>query len=376
MRKTTKILSLLLTLAMMLTMVFPVTASASFTDVPSNHPYYEAITNLSSEGILNGMGDGTFDPQGPVTRAQFTKIICYALSVGDITHSESDRSIFTDLAPDHWAANNIVTAYKQGIINGMGDGTFAPEAGVQYEQAVKMVVCALGYPAQRAEALGGYPAGYMSIANTAKILRGITDCKIGEVMNRGAVAKLMDNFMDADQISEGVPSGSIRDEISTVKQFSGQVVSSYETALHSYVSDEDAACHKDQIAVSGAQGNIKKFDISNISNFDIDKYIGRSVTVFYEEESGILFASNLTLQAKKNKEITIDLSMIEDYDGTKIEYWKNANDTETETVYYEADSENFLNGAATGDTIEEILDADSNVDKTGTITTGTIYRYK
>lgn len=368
MRKTTKVVSLLLTFAMMLTMALPMTVSAAFSDVPSDHHYYDAITNLSAEGILDGMGDGTFKPGDPVTRAQFTKIICYALSVGDITHSEADRSIFTDLAPEHWAADNIVTAYKQGIINGMGDGTFAPEAGVQYEQAVKMVVCALGYPAQRAEALGGYPTGYMSIANSAKILKGITDCKIGEVMNRGAVAKLMDNFMDADQISEGVPSGSIRDESVKVKQYSGQVVSAYEIALHSYIGDEDASCLKDQIAVSDVQGNIKKIDISNISNFDIDKYIGRSVTVFYEEESGILFASSLTLQAKKNKELTIDLSMIEDYDGTKIEYWPNANSTETETIYYEADSDNFLNGASTGDTIKEILDADGNVDKTGTIT--------
>lgn len=370
MRKTAKILSLLLTLAMMLTMVFPVTASAAFTDVPANHPYYEAITSLTSEGILNGMGDGTFDPEGPVTRAQFTKIICYALSVGNLTYSEEERSIFTDLAPEHWAANNIVTAYKQGIINGMGDGTFAPELGVQYEQAVKMVVCALGYPAQRAEALGGYPTGYMSIANTAKILKGITDCKIGQVMNRGAVAKLIDNFLNADQIVEGVPSGSIRDEISTVKQYSGQVISAYEIELYSYIGIEDARCNRDQIAVLGEYGNIEKFDISDISNFDINKYLGRSVTVFYEDESGVTipYASSVALQANKNKEVTIDLSMIDDYDGTKIEYWKDTNATKTETIYYEADSENFLNGAATGDTIEEILDADSNVDKIGTIT--------
>ena len=139
MRKTTKILSLLLTLAMMLTMAVPMTVSAAFTDVPANHQYYDAVTNLSAEGILNGFEDGSFKPGDPVTRAQFTKIICYALSVGDLTYSEEERSIFTDLQPDHWAANNIVTAYKQGIINGMGDGTFGPQANATRAQAAVII---------------------------------------------------------------------------------------------------------------------------------------------------------------------------------------------------------------------------------------------
>ena len=147
MRKTNKLVSLLLVLGMMFTLFVPVQAAneLSFTDVPSEHTYYEAITNLAAEGILNGMGEGLFKPDEGVTRAQFTKIICYAQGVGNLTYSEGNRAKFIDVDPNHWAIDNITTAKNSGIINGYDDGTFKPETPVLYEQAVKMVVCALGY---------------------------------------------------------------------------------------------------------------------------------------------------------------------------------------------------------------------------------------
>ena len=352
MRKTKRLVSLLIAVAMMLTMVLPMTVSAAFSDVPANHNYYNAITNLSSEGILNGFEDGTFKPSDPVTRAQFTKIICYALSVGNLTYSEAERSIFSDLAPEHWAANNIVTAYKQGIINGMGDGTFAPEAGVQYEQAVKMVVCALGYSQVRAEALGGYPGGYMSLANQAKLLKGITDAKMYEVMNRGAVAQLIDNMLDADQIQDGQPSGSLREEVSTSKKYEGQVVAGYGVAL--YDDEVLNACRKNEILVGS-----RAFDISELKGFDIYEYLGRSVTVYYEEESGatVGVASSIALQPRKNETIKIELDMIYRYDDSSIEYYTSEDRTETEVVNYKSTANVIWNGLPDASSVINLLDA-------------------
>ena len=215
MRKTSKIVSLLLTLVMILGIAVPMTVSAdtlSFTDVPTTHNYHEAIMNLVAEGIVNGMGDGTYNPEGAVTREQFAKIICYALSVGELTYSPEEKNIFIDVAPDRWSSDNIKTAYKLGIINGMGDGTFAPENNVLYEQAVKMAVCALGYTTAHADREGGYPMGYMALANRAGILKGIKDAKQGQPLNRGAVAKLVDNMRDANQITDGEETESLRDQ--------------------------------------------------------------------------------------------------------------------------------------------------------------------
>ena len=231
MRKTSKIVSLLLTLVMILGIVVPMTVSAdtlSFTDVPTTHNYHEAIMNLVAEGIVNGMGDGTYNPEGAVTREQFAKIICYALSVGELTYSPEEKNIFIDVAPDRWSSDNIKTAYNLGIINGMGDGTFAPENNVLYEQAEKMVVCALGYSPAHADREGGYPMGYMAIANRAGILKGLKDVRQGEPLNRGAVAKIVDNMRDANQISDGEETESLRDSATEKSQkFEGRVIGLY-----------------------------------------------------------------------------------------------------------------------------------------------------
>ncbi len=363
MRKTTKIISLLLTVAMMLTMVLPVAAASSFSDVSLDHNYYQAITNLSSEGILNGMGDGTFAPEGPVTRAQFTKIICYALSMGDITYSDAEKSIFTDVAPDHWAANNIVTGYKQGIINGMGDGTFAPEAGVNYEQAVKMVVCALGYSEAEANAKGGYPGGYMSIASSAKILKGIKDATIGKPMNRGSVAQLVDSMMDANQIVDGEEVGSIRDQRIEGKKVEGQVVAGEGVSLEAVYANP---CGKNEIAVRTATGDIV-FDVENL-NIDIYNLLGRSVIVYYEDEIGTTdVATNIALQPRKNEEVKIDLGKIDTWDSTSIDYFIDDTYTTTETINYSSSSDILYNGQPrNGKTVSELLA--ENITKPGHIT--------
>lgn len=372
MRKTTRIMSLLLTLAMIITMAVPMTVSAAFTDVDSNHVYYEAINNLSAEGILNGFEDGSFKPGDSVTRAQFTKIMCYALSVGNLTYSDAERSIFTDVAPQHWAANNIVTAYRQKIINGMGDGTFAPEANVNYEQAVKMVVCALGFE-QSALNLGGYPQGYLSVANSRKITAGIVDSGVGQAMNRGAVAKLIDNMLNTELYDEdGMGTGgTIRDEVSTAKKVSAKLIAGYGVALYEGVSP----CYKNQIQLELREGDEEDelFIISEIENFDINKYLGRYVTVYYETEQGSSdkVVTSISLQSKKNEEIEIDLDAISKYDSSSIEYYIDAEQTETETVYYSSPDVLF-NGEYPKEedgsilSVKDLLDA--NHTKSGSIT--------
>ena len=364
MKKTTKIISLLLTLVMMLTMGLPVSASSSFSDVPLDHDYYEAITNLSSEGILNGMGDGTFAPEGSVTRAQFTKIICYALSMGSITYSDAEKSIFTDVAPEHWAANNIVTGYKQGIINGMGDGTFAPEAGVNYEQAVKMVVCALGYTESEANAKGGYPGGYMSIANSAKILKGIKDATVGQPMNRGSVAQLVDNMMDAEQIVDGEEVGSLRDQRVEGKKIEGKVVAGYGVSLETGYTNN---CGKNEIALRTVTGEVI-FDIDGL-DIDIYDYLGRSVIVYYEEQTAVKdIATNIALQSKKNQEIKIDLGLIEPstVTSTSFEYYSDYNYSDIEKVTYSSNIDCLFNGQPVSANLMTLIA--NNIGKPGHIT--------
>ncbi len=119
-----------------------------------------AAKELEKYGIVgprNYLGELTVD--GPVTRAGLTKMLVLIMGL-----SPNNMSCeFTDVPADHWAYSFIAQAAALGIVNGMGDGTFAPDEYVTYQQAMKIVVCALGYGVG-AEHKGGYPHGYVMTA--------------------------------------------------------------------------------------------------------------------------------------------------------------------------------------------------------------------
>ena len=104
--------------------------------------YQNALQLCSALGIIQGYEDGSVQPESTVTRAEMATIILRMLNT---TSTSTYANVFLDVAADHWAANNIQTAVEQSIVNGMGDGTFQPDGSVTYEQVIKMLVCALNY---------------------------------------------------------------------------------------------------------------------------------------------------------------------------------------------------------------------------------------
>lgn len=171
------------------------TATPEPTATPNPDKYYnEAIGLLSILGIFEGYEDGSFQPEATITRAEMSAVILRTINRKDtLTY----RNVFTDVT-NHWAADIIQTAYDADIINGMGDGTFAPDAPVTYDQAIKMVVCALNYGLY-AGAQGGYPTGYLLVANKKDVqITKNADGEVGEQVTRGTVAKMIYNALNAD----------------------------------------------------------------------------------------------------------------------------------------------------------------------------------
>ncbi|MCL2837592.1 MAG: S-layer homology domain-containing protein [Oscillospiraceae bacterium] len=74
-----------------------------------------------------------------------------------------DRSVFADVERTHWAIGILHYVYDKGIITGDGDGNFRPNDDITEREAVTMVVRALGY-SEQAQSLGGFPYGYIQIA--------------------------------------------------------------------------------------------------------------------------------------------------------------------------------------------------------------------
>ncbi len=131
-----KIISFILIVLMTASMV----VSAGFSDVKSSSQYYDAIVSLSEKGVITGFEDGSFRPNDSVTRAQMAAMIIRAADL----QTSYEQSIYNDVRNDHWARGYIMAATNAGIINGMGNGIFDPEGKVTYSQAIKMVVCMIG----------------------------------------------------------------------------------------------------------------------------------------------------------------------------------------------------------------------------------------
>ena len=88
-----------------------------------------AIETLRLMGALDGYPDGTFRPEGSLTRAQFCKMAIVMLGKADQVGSYKNYTIFPDVKPSHWAAAHINMAAKgKGIIAGYPDGKFHPQS--------------------------------------------------------------------------------------------------------------------------------------------------------------------------------------------------------------------------------------------------------
>ena len=105
----------------------------TFSDV-KNHANKAAIEALASRGIINGMGQGTFMPNKTMTRAEFAAIVTRALGL-----TAKDTKVFSDVPRSKWYAGYIGTANSSGIVNGVGNGKFNPEGTITRQEAAAMV---------------------------------------------------------------------------------------------------------------------------------------------------------------------------------------------------------------------------------------------
>ena len=131
-----------------------------------------------------------------VTRGHFV-----ALSLGlavlntDILNNPSSLQ-FIDVSSSYKYASEIEAAGRLGLISGSSDGRFEPEAPITLSQSVKIICEVLGYT-HMAEAMGGYPSGYMAIAAKLEILSGI-NADANSPMTMSDVMCLLKNAVNAD----------------------------------------------------------------------------------------------------------------------------------------------------------------------------------
>ena len=107
--------------------------NSGYSDVKTGDWFNNAVSTLSKAGIIAGYEDGSFRPNGYITRAEFATI---AARFFDVTYSGKD--LFPDIS-GHWAKDYINQAANKGFVNGYEDGTFKPDRNITRAEAVTLV---------------------------------------------------------------------------------------------------------------------------------------------------------------------------------------------------------------------------------------------
>ena len=107
--------------------------NSGYSDVKAGDWFNNAVSTLSNAGIIAGYEDGSFRPNGYITRAEFATI---AARFFDVTYNGKD--LFPDIS-GHWAKDYINQAANKGFVNGYEDGTFKPDRNITRAEAVTLV---------------------------------------------------------------------------------------------------------------------------------------------------------------------------------------------------------------------------------------------
>ncbi len=208
--KAKRLLSLILTVAMMLSLVvMPSAEELVLSDIDASSAEGKAVNKLVSRGIINGYEDGTFRPGNSISRAEFCVVMVKFQAQQDYINPDALTG-FEDLDTDEnyaWARPYVAKAVELGIINGFEDKTFRAADPVTYEQAIKMIVCALGYEKEGMIPTieGDWSSGYIAKAMTLRVTSGTSIANKTRACTRGTVAILVANALDTERNDMGIP---------------------------------------------------------------------------------------------------------------------------------------------------------------------------
>ena len=188
----------------MMLSVMVVGAGAAFSD-QSKIKNTEAVDMCTALNIIGGYPDGTFKPEGNITRAEVTKMICVALNGGKEPNVGTNATpTFSDVRTSPsaaWAEGYIESCYAQGIVSGVGGGKFAPNGNVTATQMAKMLLVALGYNADNEGFTGNAWATNVNVRASQKgLYEDLENIDVNAALTRDNAAQMIWNALNAYEV--------------------------------------------------------------------------------------------------------------------------------------------------------------------------------
>ena len=303
-------------------------AGAAFTDSADIKVKSEVVDTLTALGVVAGFEDGSFQPNGTVTRAQMAKMI-YVLRTGksDASAYNDDKTSFTDIG-SHWARGYIKYCQSLGIIAGKSNTKFVPNEKVSAQEAAKMLLVTLGYDANKAGLVGtNWAAKTNALADENGLLEDVNTSFTGPCPRQYA-AQLIYNALDTETVVWRDDAYTNENYAGTPNKTIGQKymgLESKDTGVLAAVSKEDG---KDtfRLTVNGLPSMTKV-------EKDYSSLLGQEVKVLYKETDKVygVYATD------KNLTVTTLVDDIDDADKTNGKFKVDGTEYKTNTTSAKAE---------------------------------------
>ena len=266
-------------------------AGAAFTDSADIKVDTEVVDTLVSLGVVNGYDDGSFKPNGTVTRAEMAKMI-YVLRTGnsDASAYNDDKTSFTDIG-SHWARGYIKYCQSLGIIAGKSNTKFCPNDKVTAQEAAKMLLVTLGYDPAKAGLTGAsWASKTNALADENGLLEDVNTSFTGPCPRQYA-AQLIYNTIDTPTVVWRDDAYTNVTLLGTDNKTVGEKYMGLQKWIGTFEGDNSIVSAKDgEISVTGSIDGEHKTSGSNVrsvraqfkADFD-NKYVGEEVSVLFKD---------------------------------------------------------------------------------------------
>ena len=318
----------------MMLSVMVVGAGAAFSD-QSKIKNTEAVDACTALNIIGGYPDGSFKPEGNITRAEVTKMICVALNGGkNPAVSTNTTPTFSDVrnnANAAWAEGYIESCAAQGIVSGVGGGKFAPNGNVTGVQLAKMLLVSLGYKSENEGFTGNAWATNVNVRAAQKgLYDGLESMDTNAAITRDNAAQMVWNALQAYEV-----------------EYKTTLVTDSKGQLTSQITVQDKVVGSNNDKITLLEDKYEAWtDVGTLSNIDGEKL---TITMNAADVS----ASDYVNKDKNDKATTGDVTFSDldkDYSallGQKVKVlFKNGKTNDVIGVYATDDNNVLINTTA------------------------------
>ena len=185
---------LAMVLALVMTLSLAVSANAFKDDKSISDDYAEAVAVLNGMGVFKGYEDGSFKPEGNITRAEVSAIV-YRVYTQDVKDAKASMyatyNKFSDMAGAGWAQGYIGYCANAALVKGYPDGTFKPSGKVTGYEVLAMILRAVGYDKNNEFSGADWALHVAQTAQQLGVLKNIKGVDLNAAASRELVAELL-----------------------------------------------------------------------------------------------------------------------------------------------------------------------------------------